>query len=61
VCARTVAVISQAYLDQSTHASGEWTAAFTHHDPTRSSLLLVLVERVILPGLLHRHSPATFT
>jgi len=51
-CQRTVAVISQAYLDQSTYGSDEWTAAFTHDDPTRSSLLLVLVEPVTLPRLL---------
>jgi hypothetical protein len=48
-CERTVAVVSQAYLDQSTYGSDEWTAAFTHHNPARSSLLLVLVEPVTLP------------
>lgn len=47
-CQRTVAVVSKAYLDQSTHGSDEWTAAFTHDDP-HSSLLLVLVEPVTLP------------
>jgi tetratricopeptide (TPR) repeat protein len=51
-CQRTVAVVSQAYLDQSTYGSDEWTAAFTHDDPTRSSLLLVVVEPVSLPRLL---------
>jgi TIR domain/NB-ARC domain len=51
-CQRTVAVVSQAYLDRSTYGSDEWTAAFTHDDPTRSSLLLVLVEEVTLPRLL---------
>lgn len=51
-CERTIAVISQAYLDQSTYGSDEWTAAFTHDDPTRSNLLLVLVEQITLPRLL---------
>ena len=51
-CQRTVAVISQAYLEQSTYGSDEWTAAFTHQDPASSSLLLVLVEPVSLPRLL---------
>ena len=51
-CQRTVAVVSQAYLDQSTYGSDEWTAAFTHDNPTRSGLLLVLVEPVSLPRLL---------
>jgi tetratricopeptide (TPR) repeat protein len=52
-CKRTLAVVSQAYLDQSTYGSDEWTAAFTHDDPTRSSLLLlVLVEPVTMPRLL---------
>jgi tetratricopeptide (TPR) repeat protein len=51
-CQRTVAVVSQAYLDQSKYGSDEWTAAFTHDDPTSSSLLLVLVEPVTLPRLL---------
>jgi tetratricopeptide (TPR) repeat protein len=51
-CQRTIAVVTQAYLDQSTYGSDEWTAAFTHDDPTESSLLLVLVEPVTLPRLL---------
>jgi hypothetical protein len=51
-CQRTVAVVSQAYLEQSTYGSDEWTAAFTHDDPTSSGLLLVLVEPVTLPRLL---------
>ncbi len=51
-CRQTVAVVSKAYLDQSTYGSDEWTAAFTHDDPTRSNLLLVLVEQVTLPRLL---------
>lgn len=51
-CQRTVAVVSQAYLDQSIYGSDEWTAAFTHDDPASSSLLLVLVEPVSLPRLL---------
>jgi TIR domain/NB-ARC domain len=51
-CQRTVAVVSQAYLDQSTYGSDELTAAFIHDDPTRSSLLPVLVEPVTLPRLL---------
>jgi hypothetical protein len=51
-CQRTIAVVSQAYLDQSIYGGDEWTAAFTHDDPTRSSLLLVLVEPVSLPRLL---------
>jgi tetratricopeptide (TPR) repeat protein len=51
-CQRTVAVVSQAYLEQSTYGSDEWTAAFTHDDPISSSLLLVLVEPVSLPRLL---------
>jgi tetratricopeptide (TPR) repeat protein len=51
-CRRTVAVVSQAYLDQSTYGSDELTAAFIHDDPIRSSLLLVLVEPVTLPRLL---------
>jgi hypothetical protein len=51
-CERTVAVVTQAYLDQSTYGSDEWTAAFTHDDPARSGLLLVLVEPVTLPRLL---------
>jgi TIR domain-containing protein len=51
-CERTIAVVSKAYLDQSIYGSDEWTAAFTHDDPNRSSLLLVLVEPVTLPRLL---------
>jgi tetratricopeptide (TPR) repeat protein len=51
-CRRTVAVVSKAYLDQSTYGSDEWTAAFTHDDSTHSNLLLVLVEPVALPRLL---------
>jgi tetratricopeptide (TPR) repeat protein len=51
-CQRTLAVVSKTYLDQSTYGSDEWTAAFTHDDPSQSSLLLVLVERITLPRLL---------
>jgi hypothetical protein len=51
-CQRTIAVVSEADLDQSTYGSDEWTAAFTHDDPTSSDLLLVLVEPVTLPKLL---------
>ena len=51
-CQRTIAVVSKSYLDQSIYGSDEWTAAFTHDDPTHSSLLLVLVEPVTLPRLL---------
>jgi hypothetical protein len=39
-CHRTIAVVSKAYLDQSTYGSDELTAAFIHDDPTHSSLLL---------------------
>jgi tetratricopeptide (TPR) repeat protein len=51
-CQRTVAVISQAYLEKSTYGSDEWTAAFTRDDPSSLSLLPVLVEKVELPTLL---------
>jgi TIR domain len=51
-CQRTVAIVSRAYLEQSIYGSDEWTAAFTHDDPTSSGLLLVLVEPVSLPRLL---------
>jgi tetratricopeptide (TPR) repeat protein len=51
-CQRTLAVVSKAYLEQSIYGSDEWTAAFTHDDPTRSSLLMVLIEQVTLPRLL---------
>jgi hypothetical protein len=51
-CQQTVAIVSKAYLDQSTYGSDEWTAAFTHDNPTQSSLLLVLVEPVTLPRFL---------
>jgi len=50
-CTRTLAVISQAYLE-SVYGSDEWTAAFTHDQPGRSSLLLVRVDQVELPRLL---------
>jgi cephalosporin-C deacetylase-like acetyl esterase len=39
------AVISQAYLGQSTYGSDEWTGADTHDDPAQSGLLLVLVRK----------------
>jgi tetratricopeptide (TPR) repeat protein len=51
-CQRTLAVVTKAYLDQSTYGSDEWTAAFIHDGSTSSSLLLVLVEPVNLPRLL---------
>jgi tetratricopeptide (TPR) repeat protein len=51
-CERTVAVVSQGYLDQSIYGSDEWTAASTHDEQASSSLLLVLIEQVTLPRLL---------
>jgi hypothetical protein len=51
-CERMIAVVSQAYLDQSTYGSDEWTTAFMY-DWIRSNVVLILVEQVTLPRLLH--------
>jgi tetratricopeptide (TPR) repeat protein len=48
---RTVAVVSAAYLE-SVYTSDEWTAAFIHDRPDKTSLVLVRVEDVVLPRLL---------
>ena len=54
-CERMIAVVSQAYLDQSTYGSDEWTTAFMY-DWIRSNVVLILVEQVTLP---HRRPPAS--
>jgi tetratricopeptide (TPR) repeat protein len=48
---RTLAVVSAAYLE-SVYGGDEWMAAFIHHRPGETSLLVVRVEAVLLPRLL---------